>query len=124
MSTQPALIHEPRFDVETTFREQRRHPREIVTKGSAILAGREFRVRNWSPVALLVEECDLDLQSNDTVPLRFSVPLTDHDHNISCDGYILRVDRKSRRVVVMFSGLSKAAQRVVDAHFEQLMHSS
>ena len=119
MGNPPAQIHEPRFDADHALGEQRQHPREMAAKGNAIVDGREFPVRDWSPVALLLEDCDLDVQSNDSLPLRFSVPLTEHNHNISCDGYILRVDRASRRVVVMFSGLSKVARRVVDAHFEQ-----
>ena len=98
----------------------RKQPREVITTGKASLFGKEYPVRDWSPLALIVEDCDLDVQPNDTVPLRFSVPLTEHNHKISCDGYVLRVDRESRCVVVMFSGLSKVTKRVIDAHFEQL----
>lgn len=98
----------------------RKLPREVIAECKANLFGQEYPVRDWNPVALLVEDCDLDVQPNDTVPLHFSVPPTKQKHNVSCDGYVLRVDRASRCVVIMFAGLSKVTRRAIDVHFEQL----
>lgn len=120
MSNQPALIDDRPFDAGHISSEQRQHRREVIAKGKAIVCGQEFPLGDWNPVALTVEDCDLALQPNDKVSLRFSVPLSERKHNVSCEGYVLRVDRSNRRLVVMFSGLSKVAQRAIDAHFEQL----
>lgn len=121
LSNQPALIDDGRFNVGHTSSEQQQHPREIIAKGKAIVSGQEFPLGDWNPVASMVEDRDLDRQPNDTVPLRFSVPATEPKNNVSCHGYVRRVDRSNGRLVVMFSALSKATQRVIDAHSEQLM---